>query len=250
MALSASYNYALTRDNLISRALRIIGAISQGEPPTATAVTEASQALNEVFKEWQADGMQLWKKSTITLTGSVTTGTNISISPSTPTSMVVLPAPWKVLAVWYKDDANLQDHPLVMITQEEYNLLTPKATTGTPTQCFYASPRARGGTDNNVGYFHFFPALSTAWIAANDLYALVLNPLMDFDASSDNPDIPDYLFNSLTWALADQLAAEYGVGLAERGMIMKKAMTHKAIALSFDQAEGSLWLRPEMGWDE
>lgn len=245
MALSASYNYALTRDSLIARALRIIGAIAQGETPTATAVTEASQTLNEVMKEWQSDGMQLWKTSTIALTGSVTTGATITISPSTPTSMVVQPAPWKVLHMYYKADSNSNDTPLRMITKEEYDRLTPKATTGTPTQCYYKPPGAAGGTDNAVGTFYLFPALSTAWIAANDIYATAVFPLMDFDASTDNPDIPSYMFNALTWALADQLSYEYGLGLGERSMISKKAQMHKAMALSFDQEEGSLYIRPE-----
>ena len=68
---------------------------------------------------------------------------------------------------------------------------------------------------------------------------------MDFDASTDNPDIPSYMFNALTWALADQLSYEYGLGLGERSMISKKAQMHKAMALSFDQEEGSLYIRPE-----
>jgi len=248
MALSASYNYATTRDLIIARALRIIGAISQGETPSATAITEASYALNEVFKEWQADGMQLWKISTISLAATPTTGTNISISPAG--AMVALPAPTRILSVFYKDETTLQDTQLTMITQDEYNRLTPKATTGTPTQCFYWTPRVHAGSTNAIGYLYFFPALSTAWLAANDVYAVAVNPLMDFDATGDDPDIPDYLYNALTWALADQLTFEYGVGLAERSMIGKKAMMHKAIALSFDQEQGSLWLRPEMGWDD
>jgi hypothetical protein len=248
MALSASYNYSTTRDLIIARALRIIGAIGQGETAVSAAVTEAAYALNEVFKEWQADGLHLWKTTTLTLTGSVTTGRTITISPAS--SMVTAVAPYKVLAVWYKDDASSNDHHLTMITKEEYERLTPKATTGTPTQCYYEVPRVHAGSTGAIGTLYFFPALSTTWIAANDLYASIVNPLMDFDAAGDDPDIPDYLYNALAWALADQLAAEYGVGLAERGVIMKKAMTHKAIAMSFDQEQGSLWLRPELGWDE
>ncbi len=247
MALSASYNYAATRDLILSRALRIVGHLAQGETATSTALTEASYALNDIFKEWQADGLQLWKTTTISLAATPTTGTNITISPAG--AMVTLPAPKKVLSAWYKNETTLQDTPLLLITKEEYDRLTPKATTGTPNQCYYQTPRPTSGTDSTTGTFYFFPALSTAWLAANDIYASVVNPLMDFDASGDNPDIPDYLFNALTWAVADQISYEYGVGLSERSMITKKAMQHKAVALGYDQEEGSLWIRPEANYE-
>ena len=249
MALSGSYNYALTRDNLIARSLRIIGAIAQGETPNATAVTEASQTLNEIMKEWQSDGMQLWKTGTIALTGTISAGATITISPSTPSSNVVEVAPLKVLAMFYRDDANSTDTPINLITKDEYDRLSPKFTQGVPSQCYYQPPGATGGTDNGQGVFYFYQALATAWIAANDIYVTGVFPLQDFDAASDNPDIPSYMFNALVWALADQLAYEYGLGLAERSMITKKAQTHKAVALAFDQEEGSLFIRPTPSWD-
>ena len=45
---SGLYALSTTRDGIITRALRIIGAIGQGETPTATAITEASEALNDL----------------------------------------------------------------------------------------------------------------------------------------------------------------------------------------------------------
>jgi hypothetical protein len=247
MALSGSYNYALTRDNLIARALRIVGAIAQGETPSATAVTEASQTLNDIMKEWQADGLQLWKKNTIDLTGTVSAGPTITISPSTPASNVVIAAPWKVLEMYYRVTDTGVDIPILPITKQEYDLLSPKAATtaqGIPNQCFYDPPRATGGTDNAQGTFYLYPPMSSTFIANNTIKVTGIFPFQDFDASTDNPDVPNYLFNALTWALADQLSYEYGVGLAERSMITKKAQTHKAIGLSFDQEEGSIYLRP------
>jgi len=249
MALSGIFNYALTRDTLIARALRIVGAISQGETPTATAVTEASQTLNEILKEWQTDGMQLWVRNTITLNGGValTTGATITISYATvAVSNANTPAPVKApQTIWFRRTADSVDFPLTLITKSEYDQLTPKLTTGTPTLVCYEPPGATSAAAAQQGTFYFYPALSTAWIAANVVYATVEQPFQIFNASTDNPDLPDYLYNALTWGLADQLSYEYGVGLAERSMITKKAQTHKAIAMSFDVEEGSLWIRPD-----
>ena len=60
MATSGSTNYATNRDALITGALRVIGAVAQGETPTATQINEGAEALNFVVKAWHADGMPLW----------------------------------------------------------------------------------------------------------------------------------------------------------------------------------------------
>jgi hypothetical protein len=69
-------------------------------------------------------------------------------------------------------------------------------------------------------------------------------PFENFDINTDIPDFPSYWFNALIWGLASDLAYEYGVGLAERSMISKKAMEKKEAALSFGTEETSLYLRP------
>src|SRR3990167_1547395 len=60
MASSNSYNFAVTRDNLITDALLYINAIGEGETPTANAVTEASRILNMLVKHRGTTGMPLW----------------------------------------------------------------------------------------------------------------------------------------------------------------------------------------------
>lgn len=60
MATSGSTDFSVTRDDIISRALRLIGAIAQGESPTTEQLNEAAIALNGLVKAWQADGMPLW----------------------------------------------------------------------------------------------------------------------------------------------------------------------------------------------
>ena len=67
MSSSGSYNFVVTRDNLITDALLYIGAIAESETPTAAAITESARLLNMIIKLRAADGMPLWalKRATI-----------------------------------------------------------------------------------------------------------------------------------------------------------------------------------------
>ena len=251
MALSGSYNYYTTRDTIIARAMRICGVLSQGETPHATAVTEAAITLNEIFKEWQADGLQLWKRSWVSLTSFTTGAGTCTIGTSGATQATT--APKKILQAYYRNSDTSVDTPITLITRQEYNLLSAASYTGPVTQLYYNPPGAQGSATNSgnqTGTCYFVPTPTTAWLADNVIRLEGILPLMDFDASTDQPDIPDYLINALVWALADQLAYEYGVGLAERSMIGKKAQLHKAIGLSFDQEEGSIFIMPEPRWEQ
>ena len=83
MATSGSTDYSQTRDDIIKRALRLIGALAQGESPTTDQVTEAAVALNGLVKAWEADGMPLWaiKERTITLQATTNTYTLTTPKP-------------------------------------------------------------------------------------------------------------------------------------------------------------------------
>jgi hypothetical protein len=61
---SGSVDFSVTRDQLITAALQNIGAIGDGDTPTATQVTEASILLNMLVKAKMADGMPLWALKT------------------------------------------------------------------------------------------------------------------------------------------------------------------------------------------
>jgi hypothetical protein len=55
--------FTFSRDQIIRRSLRQIGAIQQGEIPDAATVEEASFALNAMVAEWQATGIHVWKQA-------------------------------------------------------------------------------------------------------------------------------------------------------------------------------------------
>lgn len=54
-----SYNFVVTRDNVITDALRQLNAIGEGETPSANAVTEAARILNGLLK-LRANELPVW----------------------------------------------------------------------------------------------------------------------------------------------------------------------------------------------
>ncbi len=59
---SGSTDWVRTRDQILTRALRIVGAVSMGDTPSSSAVTEASEALNAIVKQLQVRGVRLWSQ--------------------------------------------------------------------------------------------------------------------------------------------------------------------------------------------
>lgn len=248
MALSDSFNYVTTRDDIIKRALRIIGALGTGETPDSAAVTEAAQALNDVFKEWQADGHLLWRRASTVLTAVANDG-QYSIGDA---GDIDAAAPYKLLDVYRRTGTgtSVLDVQMIPYTRQEWDAIPNKSQTGTPIAWHFQPASASTGIE--LGTLYVWPIPDSNFVTTNTgkFNITYTATLQDFDASSDNPDVPKFLINALVWALADQLAYEYGIPATDRAQINKKAQTHKAMAFSYDQEEGSLFLRPAPNWSE
>lgn len=239
MALSGSSNYVTNRDQLITRALRICNEVGTGETVSAARITECALVLNDIFKEWEAAGMQLWKQVTFPVTMAASTGSyTVGVG-----STVNVQAPLKVLQIVSRVTATGAEQPLLPLTKNDYDMYNNKQVDGTPNQWYYNPPGSISGTEMQ-GTLYLINRPTAAFAAANVLYVTGILPLQDFDASTDVPDVPSYLYNALVWALADQLCFEAGVPLAERTMIGKKADKHFYFAMSFDQEEGSVFFQP------
>jgi len=67
MAVSGSSDFTRTRDQLIIRALRLLGVLKAGRTPGAQEITDAAEALNAMVKRWQRKGLRVWTVSEATL---------------------------------------------------------------------------------------------------------------------------------------------------------------------------------------
>lgn len=60
MTTSGSYDFSMSRDDLILSAHQHIGAVGEGETCTSSQTSEAAKLLNMITKMRAADGMPLW----------------------------------------------------------------------------------------------------------------------------------------------------------------------------------------------
>ena len=60
MASSGSYDFSVSRDDLIKDALLELGVLESGEAPTAEETTDCARRLNMMVTSWMVKGRQLW----------------------------------------------------------------------------------------------------------------------------------------------------------------------------------------------
>jgi len=235
MATSGSTNFSTNRDSLIAGALRIAGAISQGETPSATLYTETAEALNMFVKALQADGMPVWaiKKYAITLTTSTA---DYTIGAG---STVNTPKPLKVIQAFLHNTTSSIDTPLRIVTRSEYELLGNKTTTGTPVQIFY-EPQLHTGT------LHVYPVPTATVASGNTLSIIYQRPFEDFDATADEPDFPQEYYDCIKFGLADRIAPEHGLAIQDRQDLARRAKELRMEALSFGTEEGSMFFMADI----
>jgi hypothetical protein len=246
MALSGSANYALTRDEIITAALRKTNTIGTGETPETALVTEVAGALNRVVKALAADGMPLWRIATLTITPVAGTATyNIGEGQTVNVS-----APLRVLHGYRRitdSNGDAIDVPLRLMTKTDYDMLPNKTLDGTPVAFVYVTPGANVATQA-AGQATFWPRPDANFISGSGTGELRLTyhrQFDDLDAAGDHLDFPSYWYQAVVWALADEISAEQGVPLGERSMIHRRAQEERIIALGFNPEEGSIRFVPD-----
>lgn len=56
----ANTDYSVTRNDVITEALEYLGALAEGESPTANQITSMARTLNMLLKHWQGQGINLY----------------------------------------------------------------------------------------------------------------------------------------------------------------------------------------------
>lgn len=198
---ASDYDYNATRNEIIARAFRIVGAIEPGQSPSAAQLAQGIQALNELVKSWQDRGIFLWSLSALTLS---LTNPNATYTPTDPILWIESPR----LRI-----SNV-DYPLELVSFRTYtdnSVFSNKATTGRPTH-IAVYPQAT-------------PQL-IVWPVPDQSYTLYYNgviKLRDFDSSSQNFDGPVRFVRALAYGLAADLVDEYSPPLGEAERIQDKA---------------------------
>jgi hypothetical protein len=227
---SGSTDFSVTRDDIIKRALRLIGVLAQGETPSAAQIADGAFALNSLVKAWQADGMPLWalKSYNVPLVAG-TKDYEIGLGKA-----VNIPKPLKVQQAYNHSNTSNIDIPMRLLTKQEYNMLGNKTSAGNPIQCYY-NPQL------DYGILSVFPVPATADATNNVVTIYYQRPFDDFDISTDTPDFPQEWFDAVMYGLATRLAPEYGVAMTDRKLLWQEMTIIKQDALNFGLEEGSLY---------
>jgi hypothetical protein len=237
-----------TASQVIDRALEDIAAVDAegGLTPTTTQRTSALVVLNYIVTSWQAHGMQVWcqKQATHTLTASTS-----SYTIGSGGDINITARPLTIQQAWIRDTVADPDTdiPIRIISREEYNRISAKATTGVPNCIFYDPEYNREGTNSGAtakGKIYVWPTPDSSVVTQYDLYVVYTRPISDFNATSDTLDFPQEWFNAVRWNLAHQLCPGYTVPLGRMHEIEKLAETSLKLALSSDTENTSTTISP------
>lgn len=235
MAFSASTNFTYTRDQVIKAALRKCRAYDADvDTPEAYQTRDAAEALNLIHKSLQLQGTLLWvvKDQEINLSKGKRVYT---IGPSGDTNT---DRPLRISDPRWRDISDNTDIPVTLVGRQDYNGLTNKFATGRPTWVYYDRKIVLGEI--------------SVWPVPEDskgkLFVTADIPLQDFDASGDDAHMPSYAYAYFVWALAADLASEYGIPLQESMVWEQKAAGLKDDLIDFEEEESGFQLIPDYSY--
>lgn len=232
MSTSGQTVWQMTRDEIISAALRKIGVIGEGVAANTTQLAEGQEALNTLILSFQTLGLQLWKRTELPITmvsGQSTYNIGIGQTINVPFPTKVLSA---VLNVGTGSEVDVE-----IKSNYDFNRL-PSTATGTPVSVKY-QPYI------NYGVLSVWPTPDSG------TYTITLTsqkPLEVFTASNETADFPQEWHNALIYNLALLLADEYGLPIPDKQWMEKQAEKHLNTALSFGGEDTSLTLYPTKEW--
>jgi hypothetical protein len=243
MALSASYDFALDRDGIITRALLIIGAVGAGQTPTASEITDGGETLNLMLKAWQADGLQLFTLTNISLT-PVLDQYQYTFGPSGDIDTGATgPRPEEIFNVHRRLTSDTTDIELTRLSRQEYWQLPNKSSSGTPTQ-FYYDP----AIVSDLAKLYVWPAPDATFVADQTLEIKYQKPFDDMDAATNDLAFPNSWTLAIVFGLAELLAFEYGLPTGDIQHISQRAMIEKDRVMSWDREHTSVFFQPEPRW--
>lgn len=186
MAVSGSFDFTMTRDQIITDALYNIQAIPIGQTPKAKDIALASRALNRLIKRLQQDHVYI---NAVTLRTFNTVAGTASTQLASGTK--------KVLGTpFLRIDNN--DTPLEVISRQDYDTLVSKSAQGQPDKVYFDS-----STSPPTAYLYPTPAAVYAF------YYRTEDVLDDVDQASDNVNLPVSALDMLVAGLAYELCLPY-----------------------------------------
>lgn len=185
----------MTALDLIKRALRLLGVYSTGEEPPAHESQDALAALNALMGSLSNDSLQVFARRVDAI--ALPAGTaSVTVGPSGDT---ITDRPVEVLEESFLRIGST-DHPLNLLTLDQWNAIDGKALAGTPS-ALYVQPDMPDIT------VHLWPQPAEA----ATLHLWSRKPIRIFDTLTTELALPPGYERMLAFMLAIDLAPEYQV---------------------------------------
>jgi len=227
MTTSSSYTNQLTRDQILTAALRKLGVVAEGQTPSASNLADGQIALNAAIGQLRALGMPLWARSEYTFT-PVTNVYNIGTGQTLDTVF-----PVRLLQA-FRTESNAKI-PMELVAREDYNIL-PTTPGGSPLKVNY-QPFI------NYGIVSIWPTPASTNTATVTL--VYQRPFQYFTAGSETADFPEEWLLPLIYTTAVLLAPEWGVPLPDRTALKSEAKDYIETATMVGQEDASFFIQPE-----
>jgi hypothetical protein len=234
MTTSSSYDWEMTRDQIITDAYAACGAIDENDTPTTAQLTKGARVLNGIIKTMSGPvGMPLWAITTKSFPLTTNTATyTIGIGQT-----IDSPKPIKIIQAWHRDTTTNFDTPVNIVSLDTYNRLGNKFVDATPVQLAY-DPLI------STGIIYIYPEPDSYSVSNREIWIRYQRPFQDFDASSDTPDFPTEWDLPLVYSLAVALAPSLGVPPNDMAKLEGLAKTYIESAQEAGYENASIFIQP------
>lgn len=237
MATSGSIDHSLNGKEVVREALRLIGVGVTGETLSSEELSDGLKVLNRMIKAWQADGIQLWKRTTLSvpLTDGKKTYT-LGAGGDVDTNR-----PLKILSA-VRENTNGGVAEMEQLAYEDYWNLPSKDSKGIPVQFFFNPPVPN---NSDLADLTLWPTPDSNAASDWTIELVVQTPLEDIDNGTDDLDFPPYYEEALVYGLAYRMSPEYGLSLQERQLLRADTKETLERAHGFDVEWGSTYFQPD-----
>ena len=232
MATSGTTTFTVSANDLCMAALRGLHVYGATDVVPAADITYCMQALNIIIKSLAAKGILVWTYSELVVP-MIANQATYTVGP-TGTGLVAN-RPMRVLSGFTRDPFG-NDQDISVVSRFDYNLLGQKTSSGSPNQMWY-DPQF----PNGIVTLYNVPSDSLS-----TLHIVSQRQIMDFNATTDNPDFPQECYQMLKWSLMDEVALEYDANKTTIALVAAKAMKFQEEMVSFEQENASVTFSPSV----
>ena len=199
MATSSTYTVTKTAADLADSIMRVVAT---GGSPTSAEQADIIEAINFWLFQIQEPpfvwkpGEFMWLRETADITLSAKIA--FDLKPSGGDCDIQIPL--EILTATLKDTSS-NETPMSTMSLQEFQAISNKTNTGTPSRFYYERRR-----DTGKFYLDIIPSVTT------DVVDIVYRqPMEVITASTQNFDLENYFFRALKYAVAVDIAPEFRV---------------------------------------